>query len=120
MNLVFRGPSEVELPTIVRRRIFFRVALQRSIARRLRALCRRICFSLDQPFDFVLIPDPAKAERKAEELHRDDLGLSYYSWRRDRSGAADRRAGDIGAADATAVCRKLPRLMQQLRHQSQP
>lgn len=49
----------------------------------LRGVCGRCAeeyvFSLDQPFEFVLIPDPAKAERKAEELHRDDLGLSYYS-----------------------------------------
>lgn len=36
-------------------------------------------FSLDQPFDFVLIPDPGKAARKGAELHRDDLALSYYS-----------------------------------------
>jgi uncharacterized protein len=36
-------------------------------------------FYLDKPFDFVLIPRPAKSDRKAEELHRDDLGLSYYS-----------------------------------------
>lgn len=36
-------------------------------------------FDMDQAFDFVLIPAPAKPPRKAEELHRDDLGLSYYS-----------------------------------------
>lgn len=36
-------------------------------------------FALDHHFDFVLIPDPAKAGRKAGALHRDDLGLSAYS-----------------------------------------
>ena len=49
----------------------------------LRGVCGRCAedylFKLDQPFEFVLIPDPAKAGRKAEELHRDDLSLSYYS-----------------------------------------
>jgi uncharacterized protein len=36
-------------------------------------------FTLDKEFDFVLTPDPSTAERRAEELHRDDLGLSYYT-----------------------------------------
>ena len=53
------------------------------ISGELRAVCGRCAedylFRMDQPFEFVLIPDPAKAERKAEELHRDDLGLSYYT-----------------------------------------
>jgi len=37
------------------------------------------CFEMDKHFDFVLTPDPAKSGRRAEELSRDDLGLSYYS-----------------------------------------
>jgi len=36
-------------------------------------------FTLDKQFDFVLAPDPNKSARGNEELHRDDLGLSYYS-----------------------------------------
>jgi uncharacterized protein len=36
-------------------------------------------FLLDKEFDFVLLPNPAKLERRAEELRREDLGLSYYS-----------------------------------------
>jgi DUF177 domain-containing protein len=36
-------------------------------------------FTLDKQFEFVLTPDPTKIDRRAEELHRDDLGLSYYS-----------------------------------------
>ncbi|MSP40770.1 MAG: DUF177 domain-containing protein [Deltaproteobacteria bacterium] len=35
-------------------------------------------FALDQDFEFVLIPDPRRSPRAAE-LHRDDLGLSFYS-----------------------------------------
>jgi len=37
------------------------------------------CFEMDKHFDFVLTPAPAKSGRRAEELSRDDLGLSYYS-----------------------------------------
>jgi uncharacterized protein len=36
-------------------------------------------FSLDQRFDFVLTPDPKRSSHGAAELHRDELGLSYYS-----------------------------------------
>jgi uncharacterized protein len=36
-------------------------------------------FDLTKEFDVVLVPDLGKAERGAEELNRDDLGLSYYS-----------------------------------------
>ena len=36
-------------------------------------------FPLESRFDFVLTPDPARSERGAEELSRDELGLSYYA-----------------------------------------
>jgi uncharacterized protein len=36
-------------------------------------------FKLDKEFEFVLTPDPSTSDRRAEELHRDDLGLSYYA-----------------------------------------
>ena len=36
-------------------------------------------FDLAKEFDLALIPRPVKSERGAEELTRDDLGLSYYS-----------------------------------------
>jgi len=36
-------------------------------------------FNLNKRFDFVLTPDPSQAGRRAEELHADELGLSYYS-----------------------------------------
>lgn len=35
--------------------------------------------TLDHPFDFMLSPQAKKTGHGAEELHRDDLGLSYYS-----------------------------------------
>jgi uncharacterized protein len=52
-----------------------------------RGPCRGSCgrcleqysFTLDQNFAFVLTPKPARPERGAEELHGDELGLSYYS-----------------------------------------
>lgn len=36
-------------------------------------------FPLESHFDFVLTPDPVRSESGAEELSRDELGLSYYS-----------------------------------------
>jgi uncharacterized protein len=36
-------------------------------------------FTLDKQFEFVLTPDLSKFDRRAEELRREDLGLSYYS-----------------------------------------
>jgi uncharacterized protein len=36
-------------------------------------------FDLEKSFDIVLVPDPARPERKVEELRREELGLSYYS-----------------------------------------
>lgn len=36
-------------------------------------------FTLDKEFEFVLTPHSSKSDRRAEELRREDLGLSYYS-----------------------------------------
>ena len=36
-------------------------------------------FDVEKSFDLVLVPDPARSERKVEELKREELGLSYYS-----------------------------------------
>jgi len=36
-------------------------------------------FALDKRFDFMLTPAAKKSAHGAEELHRDDLALSYYS-----------------------------------------
>jgi uncharacterized protein len=36
-------------------------------------------FTLNKDFAFVLTPAPSTSERRAEELHTGELGLSYYS-----------------------------------------
>ena len=36
-------------------------------------------FDVEKSFDLALVPDPARSERKVEELKREELGLSYYS-----------------------------------------
>jgi uncharacterized protein len=36
-------------------------------------------FPLESRFDFVLAPEAARSHGGAEELSRDELGLSYYS-----------------------------------------
>jgi uncharacterized protein len=42
--------------------------------------CLEDCrFGLDKQFDLVLAPAPTNSIGRAEELSRDDLGLSYYS-----------------------------------------
>jgi uncharacterized protein len=76
----FPAPLEVEL-------VYYRSGLEIFFSGKVRGRITGRCgrcldeydFSLDKDFDFVLAPDPAKSERGAEELHRDDLGLSYYS-----------------------------------------
>jgi uncharacterized protein len=53
----------------------FRGTLQATCSRCL----QNFSFELDKQFDSVLSPAPANPARGAEELNRDDLGLSYYS-----------------------------------------
>jgi uncharacterized protein len=53
----------------------FRGTLQATCSRCL----QNFSFELNKEFDFVLSPSPANPGRGAEELNRDDLGLSYYS-----------------------------------------
>jgi uncharacterized protein len=36
-------------------------------------------FDVEKSFDLVLVPHPARSERKVEALKREELGLSYYS-----------------------------------------
>ena len=36
-------------------------------------------FNVEKSFDLVLVPAPARSERKVKELRREELGLSYYS-----------------------------------------
>ena len=59
--------------------IFFDGSFRSEISGRCGRCLENYSFTLDNSFAFVLTPRPAKWERGAEELHRDDLGLSYYS-----------------------------------------
>jgi uncharacterized protein len=36
-------------------------------------------FDVEKSFDLVLVPNPARSDRKVEELRPEELGLSYYS-----------------------------------------
>jgi uncharacterized protein len=36
-------------------------------------------FDVEKSFDLMLVPSPARPDRKIEELKREELGLSYYS-----------------------------------------
>lgn len=78
----FSFPGSVEVQLVYYksgREIFF----SGRFASRVTGCCARCLddydFSLDKEFDFVLAPGPVKSERGAEELNRDDLGLSYYA-----------------------------------------
>ena len=56
---------------------------QGSFGGRFEGCCSRCLanylFDVQKSFDIVLVPDPARPERKVEELRREELGLSYYS-----------------------------------------
>jgi uncharacterized protein len=56
---------------------------QGSFGGRFEGCCSRCLanysFDVEKSFDIVLVPDPARPERKVEELRREELGLSYYS-----------------------------------------
>ena len=120
MNLAFPASLEVELR-------YYRAAADLFFDGRLSGQLRGVCgrcaeefmFNLDQPFEFVLIPDPAKAGRKAEELHRDDLALSYYSGDEIDLSPLIAEQVMLGIADATVVWRELPRSVRHLWDQSQ-
>ncbi|HEU4639722.1 MAG TPA: hypothetical protein VFS84_12765, partial [Candidatus Binatia bacterium] len=81
-NRDFGFPASLEVELVYYRSgadIFF----SGSFGGRFNGTCGRCLeeyeFPLENRFDFVLTPDPAGSERGAEELSRDDLGLSYYS-----------------------------------------
>lgn len=59
--------------------IFFDGSFRGEIVGRCGRCLEDYRFTMDSSFAVVLSPDPARSERGAEELHRDDLGLSYYS-----------------------------------------
>jgi uncharacterized protein len=81
-NREFGFPASLEVEVVYYRsgsEIFF----SGSFGGRFSGTCGRCLEDYDFPltsrFDFILTPDPARSERGAEELSRDDLGLSYYS-----------------------------------------
>jgi uncharacterized metal-binding protein YceD (DUF177 family) len=59
--------------------IFFRGAFGGDFTASCGRCLTSYSFHLAKGFDFVLSPDPAGCERKAEALRSDELGLSYYS-----------------------------------------
>ena len=59
--------------------LFFSGRLRGPLTGRCGRCLEEFGFALDKHFDFVLIPESKKSGHGAEELRRDDLGLSYYS-----------------------------------------
>lgn len=59
--------------------LFFNGAFQGEFTGSCGRCLDQFSFTLDQDFAFVLTPERSKAERGAEELHGEDLGLSSYS-----------------------------------------
>jgi uncharacterized protein len=81
-NPDFGFPPRLEVDLVYYRSgpdIFFDGSFHGSFTGRCGRCLEDYGFTLDHRFAFVLTPDPAKSERGAEELRRDDLGLSYYS-----------------------------------------
>ena len=59
--------------------LFFSGRLRGQLTGRCGRCLEEFGFALDKQFDFILTPEAKKSGHRAEELHRDDLGLSYYS-----------------------------------------
>jgi uncharacterized protein len=59
--------------------LFFRGRLRGSMTARCGRCLEEFGLTLDQPFDFILTPETKTPNHGAEELHREDLGLSHYS-----------------------------------------
>ena len=81
-NRDFIFPPSLEVDLVYYRSgqdIFFSGTFHGFLKGRCSRCTEEYSFTLDKPFEFVLTPDPTKADRRAEELHRDDLGVSYYS-----------------------------------------
>jgi uncharacterized protein len=59
--------------------LFFSGRLRGQLTGRCGRCVEEFSFVLDQPFEFILTPETKTSAHGAEELHRDDLGLSHYS-----------------------------------------
>jgi uncharacterized protein len=90
LNEVFRKSNNRDFlfpPLLVVDLVYYRLATEIFFNGRFEGQFTGCCgrclenywFDLDREFEFVLTPDGAKLGRKAEELHREDLALSYYS-----------------------------------------
>lgn len=59
--------------------LFFSGRLRGELIGRCGRCLEEFGLTLDKQFDFILTPEAKKSGHGAEELHRNDLGLSYYS-----------------------------------------
>jgi uncharacterized protein len=59
--------------------LFFGGRLRGQLTGRCGRCLEEFGFALAQPFEFILTPERNNSGHGAEELRRDDLGLSYYS-----------------------------------------
>jgi uncharacterized protein len=78
----FRFPPSLDIDLVYYRsgqELFFHGKLNGRVQGYCSRCLQTYSFNLVKEFDVVLVPRPAKTERGAEELNRDDLGLSYYS-----------------------------------------
>ena len=81
-NPDFGFPPSLEVHLIYYRsgpEIFFSGDFSGALTGRCGRCLEEFNFSLAKKFDFVLTPDPKRLGHGAAELHRDELGLSYYS-----------------------------------------
>src|SRR5512142_1344643 len=78
----FRFPASVEVEMVyyrAGRELFFHGRFGGAFEGCCSRCLKVYSFELKKDFEFVLVPRPAQLEGRAEELSRDDLGLSYYS-----------------------------------------
>jgi len=74
-------------PTIDVHLVYYRSGPEVFFSGSFRGNCTGLCgrcleefgFTLDHEFGLILTPGPKKSAHRVLELHRDDLGLSYYS-----------------------------------------
>jgi DUF177 domain-containing protein len=78
----FRFPPSLEVDLVYYRAgqdLFFRGCFSGTFEGCCSRCLKVYPFELQKEFEFILTPNPAHSERGAEELNREDLGLSYYS-----------------------------------------
>jgi uncharacterized protein len=81
-NRDFGFPSELAVHLEYYRsgaELFFSGRLRGRVTGRCGRCLEEFGIALDQPFDFILTRETKATGHGAEELHRSDLGLSYYS-----------------------------------------